>query len=383
MSTDNSFKRHFDGQYARTLGLTITPHYPTFDTESFVAEINELVGPLELKDRVRVLARGLKDRLPADYPTAVGILVASLDQQLDDSDGMFNEGWHLMPVARFVEDYGVDFPEESLAAIVEITQRHTGEFAIRPFLRDHFELTYQRFQVWATSENPHVRRLASEGIRLRLPWASRLDVLTNEPQYGLRIVEQLIDDESQYVRTSVANHLNDVSRQDPQLALITARDWLSRSNSPRTEWIVTRGLRSLVKEGNPEALAILGYGTPEDVTASAFTVTPQQVSFPGAITLTAEVMNTSDQTVRAVVDYAVEFVTARGSHSPKVFKWRNLTLQPGQQVTLRKKHQLKPITTRTYYPGSHKIELQINGELAAAVEFDLLVGPRSDTSGSV
>ncbi|HXV91937.1 MAG TPA: DNA alkylation repair protein, partial [Pseudonocardia sp.] len=223
-------KRHFDGGAARLLGGMVQQVQPGFDVDGYAEEVQARVPPLELKDRVRVLAEGLRDRLPADYPDAVAVLLAILGEELGEGDGMFNTSWYLMPVARFVEDYGLDHPELSLDAIHEITRRHTGEYAIRPYLDRHFELTMDRVRRWALSPSANVRRLASEGIRPRLPWARTLSRFVEDPHPVLDVLEPLRSDPSAYVRKSVANNLNDIARDHPELVLDVLECWTRESD---------------------------------------------------------------------------------------------------------------------------------------------------------
>ena len=159
-----AFKDYYDGECARILAT----YFDLGSADDFAAEVDAAVGPLELKDRVLVLARGMKDRLPQHYPDALDQILRHLKQELDDTDGMFNEGWQFMPVARFVEEFGLDYPDESLEAIRAITRMHTGEFSIRPYLEQHYDLAMSHVRRWSRSDNVHERRLSSEGIRPRL-----------------------------------------------------------------------------------------------------------------------------------------------------------------------------------------------------------------------
>ena len=260
-----AFKDYYDGECARILAT----YFDLGSADDFAAEVDAAVGPLELKDRVLVLARGMKDRLPQHYPDALDQILRHLKQELDDTDGMFNEGWQFMPVARFVEEFGLDYPDESLEAIRAITRMHTGEFAIRPYLEQHYDLAMSHVRRWSRSDNVHERRLSSEGIRPRLPWGRTLKRHVDDPQAVIDVIQHLHSDPSPYVRKSVANNLNDISKDHPELAVRTARDW-------NNEWVTQHGLRTLIKAGDPGAtsiVSVLSSGTTvgESVTASTVT----------------------------------------------------------------------------------------------------------------
>lgn len=367
--TDYSLKRHFDSGCARELSVRIAPVFPEFDGEGYAHEVDASVGPLELKDRVHVLAEGLRSRLPESYQDAVGILVDSLGPELKEDEGMFNASWFLMPVARFVESFGLEYPEVSLRAVEEITRRHTGEYAIRPYLRDHPELTMQYVEQWAQSESLNVRRLASEGIRPRLPWAPRHVPFVEDPNPVIRVLDSLIDDTSAYVRKSVANNLNDISKDHPQLAVTIAEDWLRRSSSERTKWIAKHGLRSLIKAGDPAALEVVGAAADPSIAVRDVTVTPEKVQVGQSVTVIAEVTNTSAEEKDVVVDYTIHFRGKNAELRPKVFKLKRVTIGPGQRATLKKSHALKRVNARTLYPGMHEVSVQANGNESDRVEF--------------
>ena len=375
MAGEYSLKTHFDGAAARVLGESIRGVHPGFDVDGYAAEVERRVGPLELKERVLVMAQGLRDRLPEHYPDAVGVLVAALepDASLGEDGGMYNEGFHLMAVARFVEEFGLDHPEASLPALVEITKRHTSEFAVRPFVQRHYEPTMAMVRACAVDPDPNVRRFASEGIRPRLPWARRLPGFVADPGPVLEVLELLRSDPSKFVRTSVANNLNDISREHPELVLDLAERWTAESPTPETAWTVRHALRTLVKQGDQRALALLGATGGEHVVAEGMVVGPVVVELGGAVVVRVDLVNTDDRPHTVIVDYVVHHVRANGGRSPKVFKWTKLELCAGERRTLEKKHAVRPISTRSYYPGEHLVEVQVNGLLKAAAGFDLRV----------
>lgn len=371
MATEHGLKRHFTGDAARLLGGLLRRELPGFDVEGYAAEVDRRIPGLELKDRVLVLAEGLRDRLPADYPAAVAALLGILGDELGEDEGMFNASWFLMPVARFVEEYGLDDPGVSLPAIREITRRHTGEYAVRPYVERHRERTMAAVAGWARDPSANVRRLASEGIRPRLPWARALQCFVDDPAPVLEVLEPLRSDPSAYVRRSVANNLNDIARDHPEAVLDTAVRWSRESPTPATEWIVRHALRVLVKKGDQRALALLGTTGGEHIRVHAMRVRPQTLQLGGAVSVQVELQNTDAARHSITVDYVVHHVRRNGRSIPKVFKLATVDLAPGQRCVLEKTHRVREVTTRAYYPGEHRVDVQVNGLALASDAFEL------------
>lgn len=255
-SSPTALKFYFGRELAERLSFLIQPHFPEFPAGLFTNSIAEQVGPLELKGRVAVIAEELHKALPADYPESIPILMNILGPENETEEGMFTNGYFLMPVAFFVEKYGLKHFELSMHALYEITKRHTSEYAIRPYLVNHTEDCLVLLNDWAQDANSHVRRLVSEGTRPRLPWAKRIEVIKGDPSYNLALLETLLDDSSFYVRKSVANHLNDLTKDYKELTLDWLRSQMQRGGN-HMDWIVRHSLRSLAKSADKEALALL------------------------------------------------------------------------------------------------------------------------------
>ncbi|WP_282942855.1 DNA alkylation repair protein [Paenibacillus sp. RC67] len=249
-------KNYFGEELAVRLANSIKPYYPSFPVDSFVHTVAEQTEPLELKARVRLIAGELHRTLPLDYPDQMGILLNILGPENEREQGMFTEGYFLMPIAYFVEQYGLNHFRISMDALYEITKRHTSEYAIRPYLLHHSAECLETLSTWAFDPNSHVRRLVSEGTRPRLPWAKRIEVLNGDPLQNLALLEPLLDDRSDYVRKSVANHLNDLTKDYKQITI----HWMANKLSDGWEHgssVVRHALRSLIKSGDPDALAML------------------------------------------------------------------------------------------------------------------------------
>lgn len=373
-------KRHFTGECAREIAARINEGPFRIDSEEYASAVDARVQGFELKDRVLVLAEELRRRLPKSYSESLGILLGSLGPELREDQGMFTESWFLMPVARFVEEYGLDYPDESLDAIGEITKRHTGEYAIRPYLKNWHEETMEKVSQWAKSESHNVRRLATEGIRPRLPWHARFEPFIKNPRPVIEVIDGLVDDPSLYVRTSVANNLNDISKDHPSLAVETADRWLKESReSARAQWVVTKGLRGLIKAGDPDALAVVGAEADESVSVTDVELGGTTARVGEGLEIRATVTNEGDRTRDVVVDYQVHFRRANGSLRPATFKLGRVTIGPGRSATLTKTHSFKVVKTRTYFPGEQGIVVQANGAPSSMVSFAL--EPRSASDG--
>jgi 3-methyladenine DNA glycosylase AlkC len=249
-------KNYFGGELAVRLADLIKPFYPDFPASNFVSAVEKNVGPLELKARVQLIAEELHRTLPIGYPEQVEILLKILGPENESERGMFTEGYFLMPVAYFVEVYGLEHFQLSMDALYEITKRHTAEYAIRPYLHCYPEKCVETLKTWSYDPNFHVRRLVSEGTRPRLPWAKKINVLGGDPLCNLALLEPLLDDGSGYVRRSVANHLNDLTKDYKWVTIKWLEDKLCKGleHGPSMS---RRALRSLVKSGDPDALAMM------------------------------------------------------------------------------------------------------------------------------
>ena len=262
---------------------------------------------------------------------------------------------------------------DGLALTAALTPRLTCEFALRIFLNADLDATLAAALEWTRSADEHVRRLASEGTRPLLPWAAQVPVLRADPGATRPILDALRRDGSPTVRRSVANHVNDISRLDPDLAVTTAERWLADPDA-HTATLVRHALRSLIKRGDQRALAAMGFGSAEGLTVDGPHIAAERVAIGEALTFDATLRNDSGEPVRVAVDYLIHFQKANGTLAPKVFKLTTATLAPGESVVLKRSHSLRPITTRRYHEGAHALEIQVNGVRLGAVPFELVRG---------
>jgi 3-methyladenine DNA glycosylase AlkC len=224
-------------------------------------------------------------------------------------------------------------------------------------------------QKMSKDPNEHVRRLASEGSRPRLPWSFRLETLTVDPSPALPILNNLKADDSLYVRKSVANHLNDITKDNPEWVLNLIESWSLEDT--RTAWIARHALRSLIKKGDRRALTIMGAGAKAQVRVEALSMTPQAVSLGDRVSLSFRLLSTSNEDQRLIIDYAIHYVKKSSGTSAKVFKLKTLALGAGQSVTVTREQQIRNFTTRVHYAGKHELDILINGECLAKTWFDL------------
>jgi 3-methyladenine DNA glycosylase AlkC len=374
------FKDHVNAAAAARLGAAIRTATPTFDVAAFVADAARGLDALELKARIDHVATALSRHLPASFPEAAHLLcrAATLAAQTPDGALTMWTGW---PCVTFVERYGLDHPAAALDALACLTPYASAEFAIRPFIERHPDVTWPRLGAWARSENVHLRRLASEGTRPRLPWGRRLTALVQDPSPTVPLLDALRDDPEEYVRRSVANHLNDISKDHPGLAIAIARRWTAEGGA-HVERVVRHALRDLVKAGHPDALSLRGAAPTAALEVADLHITTPTVTLGESLHFDVTLVSRAAEPVRAIVDYVVHHRRAGGTLGPKVFKLTVRTLAPGERVTLTRAHPMRPITTRRYYPGEHRLEIQVNGARLAAAAFDLrLPHPPHATDG--
>lgn len=325
-----------------------------------VAGAADALGGLPYSARVARVRDAVLADLPQDYPAFEQVLRAAL------ADPAFT-GWMVMPVVEAVAVRGIGVFEPALELLALLTPRLTSESAVRPFLAADLGRALAVMAPWAGHPDEHVRRLLSEGTRPRLPWAPVLRALVADPAPVLPVLDALYRDGSEYVRRSVANHLNDISRDHPAVAVAAARRWLAApdANTART---VRHGLRTLVKAGHPDALGLLGFDGALEVAASV-RVAAEVVDLGGHLEFAFEVAHAGPGPAAVAVDYLVHHVRGNGTRVPKVFKLSTRTLAPGEVWRGTRRHPITPISTRRYYAGRHRVELQVNGRVRGGADF--------------
>ena len=331
---------------------------PNFASQDFIHQAQSGIHKLELKARVYYLIDVLAQYLPSDF-AQTALLLQQVPQHWLAHNTQDNYSFAAWPIIDYVAVYGLNHPDLALQTLKILTPLFTAEFAIRPFLQHHFDLTYGYLQAWARDDNYHVRRLASEGCRPRLPWGQRVPYLMSNHQEIITILEQLKDDNSDYVRRSVANNLNDISKDYPEKVIGVAQRWLANEPTVHRQWIIKHATRGLVKSGHADALALLGFSQKLNIKNLDFSLNKTQISMNETVQLSLSFCLPKAQNL--VIDYALHLPRANGKKSIKVFKWKTGLLAAGEHH-LTQNYTFKVITTRRYYEGEHYFEMLVNGQ---------------------
>ena len=369
--SEQGYKAFFNHEAARLLGASIQQVYASFDVERYVQQVDSAVQGLELKARVLCMTQLLREHLPADYQTALTILVQSLGPELPVEEGMFKDCWYVMPVARFVEEFGLDYFEPSMQALNAITRRNTAEFAIRPFIQCYPHQALQLLHEWVYSPNAHVRRLVSEGTRTRLPWASQLKMFIEDPTPVLELLTILRDDPSRYVQKSVANNLNDLVKDHSELIIGVLEQWQREQPTAQRKWIIKHAARRLIKAGEPRILELLKYGDPRQLDVRHAALEPREIQIGDAVQLQLVLHNPTTATIRIVVDYCVHYVLKKQNYGKKVYTLRTIELAAGETLKLERTIKFKPNSVQNYYPGVHKLEVRANSMIVQSWDVQL------------
>ena len=354
-------KDEYNKTFVEDLANKLSLASPSFNESSFINSIiNNNWEKRELKDRVRFVAENMQTHLSLPYKKQIDILI--------DTAPKF-KGLQLFIFPDFVEIYGLNDIHTSFKAIEVFTELFTSEMAIRPFIKKYSAETREQLLTWSLSDNHHYRRLSSEGTRPRLPWASPLRNFIKDPSPNLPILENLKNDESLYVRKSVANHLNDISKDHPELVLKIAKKW--HGKTAHTNWIVKHGLRTLLKKGDKKALAIFGLDNAKNIRTEHLCLSKGSIKIGDFIHFEFDVINDAKQKRAVRVEYKVAFVKANGNTSNKVFQISEFSLSPSSKKHFKRKQWFKELSTRKHYPGTHNITLVVNGEEKSSVRLEL------------
>ena len=361
MSEAAQLRHMFDEARYRRIADDMEDLHPGFDRKRFLSHTLDGLDGRSLLQRLRRTSEAMGATLPASFPKALAILRKLAPR--------FQHGFVALVLPDFVGLYGLEHFDQSMDALKFFTPFGSSEFAIREFLRRELPRTLAVMEAWSHDPDEHVRRLASEGCRPRLPWSFKLRELVADPSPALPILQNLRADPSLYVRKSVANHLNDITKDHPDWVLGRIGDW--DLGNERTTWIAKRALRSLIKNGDRRALAVLGAGRKAEVSVEAFSVRPKTIQLGEALTLSLRLKSTANLSQKLVIDYAIHYVKQSGATSEKVFKWKEAILEAGGSLDLTKRQRIQDFTTRKHHPGRHRVELMVNGARLAEAAFVL------------
>lgn len=357
---------------AQRIANAISQVYPEFIADQFLKEIDLGLESLELKQRVNHFIEVLAKHLPQDFAACYKILI-QLKPHWDHGDPEDPlRSFAAWPVTDFVAIYGIEYPELAFDCLHYLTGLFSAEFAIRPFIQKYPELSNKYLKQWVTDEDAHVRRLTSEGTRPRLPWGIRLQQFCQDPTPNLALLEQLKDDESEYVRRSVANHLNDIAKDNPDVVINICKRW-QKDASTNTQWVIKHACRSLIKSGKPEVFPLLGFAESPKLTVSNLSLVETQLILGDSLSFSIQLASASNNKQKLAVDFVIYHMKANGKLSPKVFKLKELTLKGKETVELSKQHKIKAISTRKYYSGIHQLAIQVNGKEHIIKDFTLEV----------
>jgi 3-methyladenine DNA glycosylase AlkC len=336
--------------------------YSDFDRRGFVdAVATDEFFAMELKQRISSAARALGSFLPGDYAKTVDILVA-----LAPKVG----GWGNWILTSYVDLYGVDDFDNSMRALENLTPHGTGEFAIRVFMNKYTKRMLPVLNRWAKHPNEHVRRLAAEGSRPRGVWVAHIDAFKEDPSPVLKLLKRLKADRSLYVRKAVANNLNDISKDHPDLVIETALRW-QRDGNKHTDWIIKHACRSLIKAGHPEVFPLFGFTSNPKIAVTGFEPDKKRYKISQAMTVPFEIKSKARTKQKLAVDYRLTYRTKTGGNSPKVFKLCEKEIAPGGVLPLKLRHKFEDNSTRKHYTGDHSVELIVNGRVSEKINFAL------------
>ena len=344
--------------FYKNLSNALLAIMPSFNKQRFISQIfTSDFGDKELKARMRHTTEVLHAFMPSDFKKAVGIL-EKLMQQLRAA-GTGEDGLAYIFIPDYIELYGIDDLETSVKALEEITQFVSCEFAVRPFIIRYGSAMMKQMKIWSLHKNYKVRRLSSEGSRPRLPWAMAIPELKKDPSPVLPILENLKNDPSEWVRRSVANNINDIAKDHPDIVISLARKW--RGGTKETDAIIKHGSRGLLKKGHIEILSHYGLKS-KNIRVSVLKIETPTVKLGASLAFSFDVSNLDKKKQTVRLEYGLYYNKSNGQLTKKVFKISERVLEPGIKLKFQRKQSFRKITTRVFYPGKHRLSIIVNGE---------------------
>lgn len=353
-------KDQIDVKFIKNLADKIWKECSSFPKKKFVAQLSKEQdwNNLELKERVRAITISLNRCIDGEYSNKIEILKKIAPK---------TQGLGALIFPDFVEIYGIAYWSTSIKALKYFTPFFSSEFAVRPFIIKDQSKMLKVMSNWAKDKNYKVRRLASEGCRPRLPWGVKLHQLVSDPKPILPILEDLKFDPELFVRRSVANNLNDISKDHPNLVLNLSKKWLGKNRE--TDWVVKHGLRTLLKKGDKKALSLFSLKPPKNLSIDQLKLTKQSVSIGSNLEFSFQVENSNNTAKKIRIDYLIHYLKKNGSYSKKSFKVTEKTLEPKEVIGFKKGHSFRQMSTRTHYIGKHYLEITLNGVALSKASF--------------
>lgn len=355
-----ALKDAYDQTYIDRVARACGKACSSFPAERFIQSVfDEQWQTRELKARSQHIRHCLHQALAMPYEKAINVLM-----EVAPDFG----GYEALFFPDFVEAYGQQYWELSMEAMQWLTRFSSAEFAVRPFIQSDPTKMMAQMRAWSEHENYHVRRLASEGCRPRLPWGQALPIFKKDPSPILPILEALKQDDSDYVRRSVANNLNDIAKDNPEITI----DWAKRNKTqhPHTDWIIKHGCRTLLKQAQPDVMALFGYHPADEIEVSVLRLGQVSIQIGETLSFEFKVRARKGALGRLRIEYGIDYVKANGQLSRKVFKISEGEFD-GQAREFSRSQSFRQMTTRKHYPGVHGLAVLINGEEKACATFEL------------
>jgi 3-methyladenine DNA glycosylase AlkC len=357
-------KNVYNPAFFKTFTAAVRAVLPGFNAAGFTKKL--YAGgweEKELKQRMRHIAATLQQQLPGSYPEQVQLILNIVEKL--ESEGT-KGGFEYMFLPDFVEQFGTDDWQTSLYAMERITQFASCEFAIRPFLLKHQNEVMERMLAWSKHTHPYVRRFSSEGCRPRLPWAMAIPQLKKDPSPIFPILGSLKGDESLFVRKSVANNLNDIAKDHPDMVAEVVKNW--KGVSAETDWVIRHGCRTLLKKAHPSTYALFNLQNAADCELSNLTLSKNRLAIGERLRFSFD-LKTGEKPAKLRLEYAVYYAKANGKRSRKIFQLAEKAFPAGQTISFQKEQRFQNFTTRKHYPGKHKLAILVNGRELAEKEF--------------
>ena len=354
-------KEMFNRTYFERLAQELETASPNVKGAAMLKDLLQGNDQRQLNARMRHTSDALRTHLPQDFRKAIAVLKKVAPRM--------PKGYTALLYPDFIGQHGLSDTSFSLDALKHFTSFGSSEFAVREFFRRDPKGTLKVMRAWAEDDNEHVRRLASEGSRPRLPWSFRLEAVLKDPKLTAPILERLRADDSLYVRKSVANHLNDIAKDHPTYMLEVLRSW-DRSH-PHTAWIAKHASRTLIKAGNVDALALFAFDSSVKVRVEALELSPERLKLGEVLMFSFSLVSEAAREQQLVIDYAIHYRKANGGSSRKVFKLKEITLGPRTSIDLTKRQRFIDLSTRKHHPGEHVVEVLVNGNALAEAAFQL------------
>ena len=362
------FKNIYNQKFFDTFIDVILQIKPDFNKKSFKNSIydNEWENR-ELKQRMRHISVVLKNHLFEDYDKNIAFILKLISQL--EKNNIKEKSIEFMFLPDFVELYGLENYNISVMAFEQITQFTSCEFAVRPFIIKYQEKMIKQMHLWSKHKHQMVRRLATEGCRPRLPWAMAIPSLKNNPVPIISILEQLKNDKSETVRRSVANNLNDISKDNPNTVIKLVKSWQGKTKE--TDWLIKHACRTLLKKGNFEVLKLFGFGAVDKIKINNFKILTPKVKIGTFLEFTFEIENTNNLASKIRLEYGLYYQKANGTLSKKVFKISEKEYSKNSVTKINRKQSFRIITTRKYHIGLHQLSIIINGKEFDIIDFEL------------